>query len=211
MAEQVKLAAEETSAEELKDWPMPVAVRLIAERSHGLQSYPATKAVWERILGNVIQVGCTSSSLTVGDSGVPHPRGALILPGSYWATLVAGSSEFWDGHVQFRLQYDTYRGVRMLLRCFGLRLNPAHVAQEFPMVAPAFDPSLTRPDRKGLPQPAPAHLKAWFNVFSAAYPKGTEDEAMASAEGMFPDKWIVRQRVRELMGPRQMGRPTKER
>jgi hypothetical protein len=53
-------------------------------------------------------------------------------------------------------------------------------------------------------------LKAWFEVYQQAYADtaaDTEDMALKSAKGMFPDKHITRAKIRELRGQRPMGRP----
>ncbi len=199
MSEQIRLMAEEISAERLKGWPDPMEVRSIAQASQNLEAYPATKAIWERILGNVIEVGCLSSSTVLSGSHTPHPRGALLLPGSYWPTLVNGSSEFWDGHVQFRLLVDSFRDTKLLLRCFGLRLNPDHVAREFPtpMRRADEDSATTKPHVRT------SELTSWSLLFNQLYPDASEETALKSAQGFFQGKRVSVDEVRRLLRTRR--------
>lgn len=53
------------------------------------------------------------------------------------------------------------------------------------------------------------HLKLWYVAFESAYPNGSEELALKSARGTFPEHFVRRQWVRDLRGERPMGRPRK--
>lgn len=60
-----------------------------------------------------------------------------------------------------------------------------------------------------LPPVPEAALQAWHKAFSLAYPNGSKTMAELSASACFPQHSVTRQRVRELLPDRPMGRPKK--
>jgi hypothetical protein len=64
------------------------------------------------------------------------------------------------------------------------------------------------PELRG-PRVSDTHLKAWHVLYQQAYGGGQEDTlatAYKSAVGMFPGKFVSRDRVRELCAGRKIGR-----
>lgn len=57
------------------------------------------------------------------------------------------------------------------------------------------------------PRVSGAHLKAWYDLYRTVYGDDTpEAHSVKSAQGMFSDKSVSRERVRELRGPQKRGR-----
>jgi hypothetical protein len=67
----------------------------------------------------------------------------------------------------------------------------------------------TDPTEEDLPKVDFEHLKLWHLAFEAAHPNGSEELAIKSARGAFPNNFVPRQWVRDLRGERPKGRPRK--
>ena len=52
-----------------------------------------------------------------------------------------------------------------------------------------------------------ADLTRWFEVFSKVHEVSTEDMALRSAQAMYLDKNVSRQKIRDLRGPQKRGKP----
>lgn len=79
-------------------------------------------------------------------------------------------------------------------------------------IVPASEPPAAEEPPANRPAVPEAHLRAWVAVYKKAYEGklvDTEAFAIKSAQGMFPDKHVSRDRVRQAYGPRQRGRPSK--
>jgi len=128
------------------------------------------------------------------------------------------NERFWDsGDVLFsRFSYSLSTPTETF-RFFDVRFDAAVIGKMFP--APAQrEASITEPPREptdaeeGPKQKGPpvseAALTAWYAAYRLAY-VGSEDtlaKAYASAEGMFPGKFVSRERIRRLAGGRKPGR-----
>lgn len=89
------------------------------------------------------------------------------------------------------------------------------------MVEPSLaPPTPSLPERQGasVSEPKTRHgmpglrddlLEKWHALFVAAYPKGSKEMAEKSAHGMFQEHSVDRQKVRDLIGMKPIGRPLK--
>ncbi|HXP03289.1 MAG TPA: hypothetical protein VN808_04145, partial [Stellaceae bacterium] len=68
------------------------------------------------------------------------------------------------------------------------------------------------PPAPKLPDVSIEHLQAWFALYQQVYegkPADTRPNQLKSAQGMFPDKSVSRDRVRKLFENRSAGRRPK--
>jgi hypothetical protein len=71
----------------------------------------------------------------------------------------------------------------------------------------------TEAEYRKLPPVSQAHLKVWFELYSQVYgesPQDTLPNAYQSARGMFPGRFVSRERVRDLAGGRTRGRKPRQ-
>lgn len=210
----------EVSADEITSWYTPIEACAYAARIVGRKG--AHNAIWERLEGGMIEAAASSSSSTVRDcSPVPDFRSTLI-PRRYWKFFSNMGSDLWGaGDARFFL---SSRGSKSTtVKCFGIKLNPADVHATLPPLplepeepeepagaaeieqTPEVDQAV--PAAKG-PPVSDELLRAWYELYCRAYqgPADTLENACKSACGMFPGKFVSRDRVRKLCGGRKRGR-----
>jgi hypothetical protein len=106
--------------------------------------------------------------------------------------------------------------LEVVIRFFGIRFDPkgmlaliANAPEKSPSVPVAKPPGSDSPEseEKG-PPVSPVYLRAWYALYKQVYQgaSDTEDNAWASARGMFPGKSVSRDSVRALRGPQRPGR-----
>jgi len=221
-----KAAEREITAEELEAWWTPS--QALAYAATCVDGRPAAaNAIWQRLVGGLIETASSSSSATVKDRApVPKWRPELI-PRRFWKQFSKHGSDFWGaGDARFFLPGS---GTSTVYQGFGIKLFPADVRGTFPPPRPppkrvwikktpepeklAELPKVEElePEQKG-PPVSPEHLKAWFDLYQRVYsgPIDTEANAVASARGMFPGKSVSRDRVRALRGSQKRGRKSGE-
>ena len=210
----------EISAEELASWWTPQeALAYAATCVNGRSA--ASNAIWQRLVGGLIESVAATSSLTRKDRApVPSWKPELI-PQRFWKKFSQHGSDFWDaGDVRFFLSGS---GTSSVYQAFNIKLNPADVRESLPPPRPPpkklwvkkpIEPEKPaqaveelEPEQKG-PSVSPDHLRAWFDLYQRVYsgPADTEANALESARGMFPGKSVSRERVRELRGSQKRGR-----
>ena len=122
-------------------------------------------------------------------------------------------SSFWKNGLITHARNDM-RGGTITTRYYDVRFDPNDV-QKIDDIAPNKIGPDVAPDAetaedevpKGPPVSA-AHLQAWFEVYKQAYegPADTLARALKSARGMFPGKFVSRDKVRKLCEGRKRGR-----
>jgi hypothetical protein len=155
----------------------------------------------------------------------------VLIPAEHWAFYhhleIEDQYALWDtGDICFEM--GTNEGFDTVsVRYFGVRFDPAGIEEMIASAAPtrprishpapsplAFLEQLTRREQPEPEEPqvgppvSPEHLRAWFELYQRAYSGAadTEANALASARGMFPDKMVSRERIRELRGSQKRGR-----
>jgi hypothetical protein len=88
------------------------------------------------------------------------------------------------------------QGVRSII-------NTGKSAKEEP---PAETPSPEPSEPKG-PPVSDAHLQAWLEFYQKIGGEMREERALESARLNFSGKSVTRKRIRDLLGPRPIGRP----
>ncbi|MCR2833309.1 hypothetical protein [Parerythrobacter lacustris] len=128
-----------------------------------------------------------------------------VIDAWYWHLSVPDeASDFWETGY-FSASIPTTKGkskFRGTVEIYGGRFWPDNLpggeGNPRPGQASAKD---TRP-------PVPdADLRRWHEVFSQVHQHSTEEAALRSAQAMFPDNHVSRQKVRDLRGPQKRGRP----
>ncbi len=218
-------AEREISAEELASWWTPSEALAYAKTCVG-DNAAAANAIWQRLVGGLIETIATTSSATAQyKAPIPNWKPELI-PRRFWKSFSKTGSDFWGaGDARFFLRGS---GTSTVYQCFGIKLNPADVRETLPPQRPppkriwikkstgpekptAETPKVeeSEPEQRGPPVSA-EHLKAWFDLYQHVYsgPTDTEANALASARGMFPGKSVSRDRIRALRGNQKRGRKT---
>jgi hypothetical protein len=119
-----------------------------------------------------------------------------------------------DGINYIGVRFDP-EGIKAILDEHGI--SSTSPIAEMPTQEIASDqssPPANAVPKETRPKAEPAHLKAWFDAYQSVYSEtdlNTLDFAWESAKGMFPDKWVIRDRVHEMFsdrkpGPRKKGR-----
>jgi hypothetical protein len=134
-----------------------------------------------------------------------------------WAHAEQGiaRSRLWSsGDITIPLQVRSppfgYREVPLGL--FGVRFDPAEIRELHPDYVPAGVVGKEPPEPARGPPVSDALLREWYALYQRAYPgaSDTEPTAIKSAVGMFPGKYVARQKVRDLRGKRKPGRKPSE-
>jgi hypothetical protein len=222
------MADDDLSAEDidLATWFTPLQAFAYAARI--LSQDDAAAAIWERLRGGLITaIAATSSATLRGRSPVAKTEPSFI-PVGHWDNFSGKvGANFWhSGDARFFLPPTRHRDLPLTIRCFGIRLDPANVRATLPPlppeqpkqaseVVPTTEQAKTEPlpAVRGPGPPVPdAVLRAWYELYRKAY-QGSADtleNALNSARGMFPGKFVSRERVRNLVGGRKRGRKSRE-
>jgi hypothetical protein len=195
-------------------WLSPAQALEDAQKSLGKV---AAKVIRERLRAGQLLAHAQLTSERHGNEEPDISDEILPIPATFWVTL-QDESVFWSaGDAQFFF-YDPVFGNRTV-HCSGIRFLKKTIKRMLP--APVRTDSAPEPSQppkakeavQGDPKPkgpavSPKALEAWYVAYQLAY-QGKEDtlaKAYSSAEGMFPDKFVSRQRIRDLVGGRKAGR-----
>jgi hypothetical protein len=196
-------------------WPCKEAAAYAAKCIGGNHA-AASKALWERLRGGMIEAAAGITSVTRPGEAPLSENKPTVVPKILWKNFSSEGSDLWGaGDAKFFISTGAYENGTWVL-FVGVRLNPDQVKASLPSPpvpkkeveqtpAPASLPE--SPPQKG-PSVSDRDLQAWFEVYRSAYngAADTEDNALASARGMFPGKSVSRDRVRELRGVQRRGR-----
>lgn len=121
---------------------------------------------------------------------------------------------FWSkAQIETEVRGTSSRTIRDKLHLFGVRFDPKGI-EDLKLDAGLIDgpkaeaeaPTKEPRTRHGMPGLHDDLLEAWCDLFAKAYPNGTKAQAEASARGMFPGKSVDRDKVRELIAKRGIGK-----
>jgi hypothetical protein len=185
----------------------------------------ASDSIMERLRGGLISSVAANSSWE-SDKITTEPTSMVSIPASHWhyaPTDQASVNRLWyAGDVRFFLGTSNGRYAKSrAIRYFGIKFDPVGVrallppattkseqAEELPEASStrALDTE-EAPASKG-PRVSEENLKAWYAVYQRTYlgPSDTLENAYQSARGMFPGKFVARDRVRKLCEGRKRGR-----
>lgn len=193
-------------------------IRTRAQESSNLQNY-----VLERLrAGLIAAVAETASKL---EELPPKKLSWYDIPAHHWDHLRAIT--FWEsGSAQFRISTtNNFVGTSYEdWACFGIRFDPAGVDALIADLPKASTVESSRPDATGgttlESKPgqsadkrpvSDADLRSWYELYCRVYGNQRPlTHAVESAQGMFPDKAVSRDKVRALFEPRKAGRKPKD-
>ena len=167
--------------------------------------------LFERLKSGKI-VAVAESSTWKGVRG--ETTGLIAIQRDQWERFMP-REEFWksgDLYINLGHYKQGYNTVEVWYH--GIKFDPSGI-QELVDIAPKRATELIPEIEPAAPQPekgppvAEEHLRAWFEVFKKVYggtARDTEGFAHRSAQGMFPDKFVARQRIRDLRGDQKPGR-----
>lgn len=114
-------------AAELASWWTPNEAALYAATCLNPGS-SAENAIWQRLVGGMIEAAATRSSATFGINEWPDvDEEPALIPRNFWSKFRDQESDFWGaGDVLFRVSGTAFR-------CFGVRLKPADVRRSLPL------------------------------------------------------------------------------
>jgi hypothetical protein len=198
----------------------------------------AAKGIATRLCGSAIKSAARSSSWE-GRSGTREGPPVDRIPPGFWLTLpppVVKSLLWKTGDIHFYLGLrfgDTHTDL-IAARYYGVRFDPVGIdtwIRDIPSPRPRQHHWRPKPkpepeqvalvaeklvaDEAGAAEKPPVsqeHLRAWFELYRQIYTgsQDTEDNALKSAMGMFQGNSVARKRVRELRGPRPIGRKRRD-
>jgi hypothetical protein len=194
------------TAAEFETWLPPRAALVALKHLHGA----TISTIYERLrFGHIKAIARRSNykGKTREYFDIPHP---------VWnqAKGIAASNLWVSGDITIYLADSP-------LALFGVRFDPAGIQELSPRpepkleVAPEAPASVTaQASESDAPQGPPvpqALLEGWHELYVRAYQGAadTEDIAVQSARGMFPGRFVARQRVRNLRGQQRRGRKSR--
>jgi hypothetical protein len=192
------------SKEQFDNWLTPKRAVEILDSvfGHGSNSFISKHTLLERLRGGKIRAAAEESKRSDQING----EKLYEIPREDWHQ-VSETSIFWTaGDFTFRIADTSSRFHDV--RHFDVRFDADAVRAIVAQQQPAEDPQSATEDAPKGPPVSEENLKAWYAVYRRAY-QGSEDtldNALKSARGMFPGKFVSRDRVRDLAGGRIRGR-----
>jgi hypothetical protein len=158
-------------------------------------------ALMDHIRGNILPVVASRHSEAAGGQEPVVSDKPTTIPVNYWNRLQGDASLWSHGTAHFKLGggLDDWRDIR----CFGIKFPAQKVHDQFPASdepREAGAPSEASPDDTK-PKLAPGALEAWYEAYKKAYTPAERglEHAYRHAKTAFPEKQVVRDRVRELL------------
>jgi hypothetical protein len=206
------------AAEDIADWLTPgQAVKLLDVVFQ--KSYLSKQALLGRLAGGMAEA---ASEQTVKNDGAGGSSRSLLqkIPAEDWRRIQTTDTCWTTGDLIFRRRSSSGvgeetvshyavrfepQGVRSMIR--NAAKNTDRSAPEPPAETPSPQSSVPqRSEQKG-PPVSLAHLQAWFEFYQKIGGAMREERALESARLNFPGQSVARKRIRELLGPRPIGRP----
>jgi hypothetical protein len=164
----------------------------------------AKHLIVQRLLSAKLTSGAESS--TCDNSYGRSTTKEIVIPAEDWK-FFASSAAFWssgDLYLDFGYRNTSYQ--KTIVWYHAVRLEPngveALLATAPTKLIPAKTEQAGEPEQKGKPVTDP-NLALWAALYNSVYGGTTTDTldfAWKSAQGMFPDKSVARDRVRPLVG-----------
>jgi hypothetical protein len=189
------MTGRDLTADDVADWLTPSqAVEILESKfGKGSGSYIAKHTLLERIRGGRVRAVADQDEqlVEVGPENWSHVAEADIFWTSGDLTFKARGFHEWSAVRFYDVRFDS-QAVRAIVG------NVPQSAQE------SAQPTTTDEPKRRLPDP---HLAAWFEFYKKIGGEMREDPATAHVHMCFPSNSVSRQRIRDLLGPRPMGRP----
>lgn len=132
----------------------------------------------------------------------------LVGSWAWWLSMPALDSDFWDtGYLEVwvpRTIHEFRVELHGNVRLYGIRFWPQGDGL---LVLESPSKTIEAAPKESRPAVSDADLRRWHDVFSVVHSQASEETAVRSAQAMFPDNHVARQRVRDLRGPQPIGKP----
>ena len=209
----------ELTSEDIADWLTPAqAVKLLDAVYQ--KSYLSKQALLGRLVGGLAEA--VAEQTVKGDSAGRASRGVFQkIPSEDWQRIQTTDTCWITGDLIFRRRSPSGTGDETV-RHYAVRFEPQGVrsiiqstgkpARELAVETPSperSEPAPARPvpsEQRGRPVSS-AHLQAWFEFYQKIGGEMREERALESARLNFSGQSVTRQRIRDLLGPRPIGRP----
>lgn len=208
------MAAHVIDENEFSTWLTPGQAREILSNALGHDQIVAMDTIVRRLANGLIKSAAENATVT-RDGQASHGQKFEVIPPEDWKQY-SFEATFWR-FGDLTINHHGRYGVIASTNYFNVRFEPHSVrAILAPTATPAADERESEtpspPTEERGPRVSGAHLQAWYDLYRRVYPGDTpEPHAVRSAQGMFPDKSVARDRVRALRGPQKRGRkPTDE-
>jgi hypothetical protein len=199
----------ELTAEDIADWLTPGQAVKILDAAFQ-KSYLSKQALLGRLAGGMAEA---VSLQTVRNDSPGGSRRSLFqkIPAEDWRRIQSTDTCWITGDLIFRRRLPSGSGDETVSH-YAVRFEPQGVrsiintgksAKEEP---PAETPSPEPSEPKG-PPVSDAHLQAWLEFYQKIGGEMREERALESARLNFSGKSVTRKRIRDLLGPRPIGRP----
>jgi hypothetical protein len=204
------------------DWLTPSRAVQILNAAYS-DPYLSKLTILEHLRAGMVQAIAEHSAL---ESTRPQHARFVLISSQDWKKVDATDSLWKTGHLTYTF-IDENSAFRSngTARHFNVRFEPQGVHAIIKnMEAPAKSDASSQEtdsapgadseaDYRKLPPAAKAHLEAWYDLYSQVYggsPQDTLPNAVRSARGMFPGRFVSRDKVRDLAGGRSPGRKARK-
>jgi len=204
------------TVEEFATWLLPGAALDLLNTA--LDDRTAKLAILKRLQHGLVRAVAQSASARENAATL------VPLPAKEWKQAeygILGSPLWRTGDMTIEIPMDTgYVDEEVPVSFFNVRFDPAGIRAMLPAApvkpAPARQTAdepadINGREREKGPPVSDDHLRGWLELYRKAYqgPQDTLATAHKSAVGMFPGKFVARDRVRHLCGGRKVGRKRK--
>jgi hypothetical protein len=199
--------SEPTADDLIADWLSPRQAVEILDAAYPPRAHVSKQVLLERLRVGMVQAVAGHS---VFDGGRQTREVFYKIPSDDWGKIDTADILWITGELTYRRR--EFGSEHTTVRHYNVRFEPQGVHAIIKSASKTAEPELAstaemEPESKG-PPVSDDHLKAWFELYRRAYtgPADTMANALKSARGMFPGKFVSRDRVRDLAGGRTPGR-----
>ena len=202
------------TAEDVADWLTPrQAVKILDTVFQ--KSYLSKQALLGRLVGGMAEA--VAEQTVKADSAARSSRGPFQkIPAEDWRRIQTTDTCWITGDLVFRRRSPSGMGDETVSH-YAVRFEPQGVrsiigdtgkpARESPAEPSSSEPAPPEPSEPRGPPVSPAHLQAWFEFYQKIGGEMREERALESARLNFSGQSVTRKRIRDLLGPRPIGRP----
>jgi hypothetical protein len=208
------MSPRDLTLEDIADWLTPrQAVKILDAVFQ--KSYLSKQALLGRLVGGMAEA--VSGQAVKNDRAGQASRGPVQrIPAEDWRRVQTTDTCWITGDLIFRRRSASGMGDETVSH-YAVRFEPQGVrsiisntgtsAKQPPVRTPAPAPSEPEPSEPRGPPVSSAHLQAWFEFYQKIGGEMREERALESARLHFAGQSVTRKRIRDLLGPRPIGRP----
>jgi hypothetical protein len=200
--------------EDIADWLTPrQAVKILDVVFQ--KSYLSKQALLGRLVGGLAEA-VAQQTVNTDSAGRASPGPIQKIPAEDWRRIQTTDTCWITGDLVFRRRSSSGMGDETVSH-YAVRFEPQGVrsiigdtgkpVSEPPAGLPLAEPPEPEPSEPRGPPVSSAHLQAWFEFYQKIGGEMREEHALQSARLNFPGQAVTRKRIRDLLGPRPIGRP----